>query len=126
MRKSDTARDLVPSPVQHGSGKAEVGLIYYGSTEPAVQEARVRLTNELEVDALRLRAVPFSDAVVEFISDHEAVYVIEMNSDGQMHKLLQLEVPEQAAKLRSLTHNNGLPLTARWISESLLDLERSR
>jgi 2-oxoglutarate ferredoxin oxidoreductase subunit alpha len=49
------------------------------------------------------------------------LYVLEMNTDGQMHKLLQLEVPEQAAKLRSLTHNNGLPLTARWIADSVLD-----
>ena len=126
MRKSETARELVPVPVLDGTGKANIGLIYYGSTEPAVEEARARLANELEVDAMRLRAVPFSDAVVKFIDDHEAVYVVEMNTDGQMHKLLQLEVPEQAVKLQSLTQNNGLPLTARWIADSLQELERGR
>ena len=124
LRKSETARELVPKPIRHGSGKAKVGLIYYGSTESAVQEARDRLAEGSDIDTLRLRAVPFSSEVVKFIDDHEVVHVIEMNTDGQMHKLLQLEVPEQAAKLRSLTHNNGLPLTARWIADSVVDPER--
>ncbi|MFQ5943352.1 MAG: 2-oxoacid:acceptor oxidoreductase subunit alpha [Anaerolineales bacterium] len=123
MRKADTARDLVPTPILHGSGTAKVGLIYYGSTEVAVQEAHSRLPEGTEIDTLRLRAVPFSDEVTRFIDDHESIYVLEMNTDGQMHKLLQLEVPEQAAKLRSLTQNNGLPLTARWIVESVVELE---
>ena len=123
MRKAESARELVPAPIQHGSGKARVGLIYYGSTEAAVQEARERMAEGPDIDTLRLRAVPFSSEVVKFIDDHEVIHVLEMNTDGQMHKLLQLEVPEQAAKLRSLTHNNGLPLTARWIAEAVGDLE---
>ena len=122
-RKSETARELVPAPIHHGSGKARVGLIYYGSTETAVQEARERLPQGLEIDALRLRAVPFNSEVRKFIDAHEVVYVLEMNTDGQMHKLLQLEIPEQAARLRSLTQNNGLSLTARWIVESVAELE---
>jgi 2-oxoglutarate ferredoxin oxidoreductase subunit alpha len=122
LRKAETARELLPEPIQHGSGKAKVGLISYGSTEAAVQEARARLP-EGSIDTMRLRAVPFSSEVVKFISDHQVVYVLEMNTDGQMHKLLQLEVPEQAAKLHSLTHNNGLPLTARWIADSVADPE---
>ncbi len=124
LRKSETARELVPGPVLHGSGKARVGLIYYGSTETAVQEARDRLEHGSELDTMRIRGVPFNSEVVKFINDHEEVHVLEMNTDGQMHKLLQLEVPEQAAKLNSLTYNNGLPLTARWIAESLVDPKR--
>ena len=119
MRKLDSARELLPAPIHHGSGNARVGLIYYGSTEPAVREARERLPEGLEIDALRLRAVPFVAEVKQFIDDHELIYVLEMNTDGQMHKLLQLEVPEHATRLRSLTQNNGLPLTARWIAENL-------
>ena len=124
LRKSETARKLVPAPVLDGSGKARVGLIYYGSTESAVQEARDRLIKGSDIDTLRIRAIPFNAEVVAFINDHEEVHVLEMNTDGQMHKLLQLEVPEHAAKLNSLTHNNGLPLTARWIAESLVDPKR--
>jgi 2-oxoglutarate ferredoxin oxidoreductase subunit alpha len=117
MRKQDTAREIVPRPVVHGSGDASIGLIYFGSTEPAVSEARSRMA--MEIDYLRIRAVPFDDEVVEFIRSHEVIYVLEMNTGGQMHKLLQLEVPEHATRLRSLTHNNGLPLTARWIGEAI-------
>lgn len=124
MRKAETARQYLPAPVQHGAGDQSVGLIYYGSTEPAVQEALQRLENGGQpIDALRLRAVPFTDEVVDFIKRHERCYVLEMNTDGQMHKLLQLEVPERATQLRSLTHNNGLPVTARWIVEAVQNAE---
>ena len=68
---------------------------------------------------LRLRAVPFSDEVLEFIRKYKHIYVIEMNTDGQMRQLLQLAVPDQATRLISLAHNDGLPLSARWIAETL-------
>jgi hypothetical protein len=42
-----------------------------------------------------------------------------MNHLGQMQKLLQLEIPALASRLVSLTHNNGLPLTARWITAQI-------
>lgn len=117
LRKQDSAKQFVPAPVSHGPGDASVGLIYYGSTEHAVREALSRMSTPL--DALRLRAVPFPEQVTAFIGSHETVYVLEMNTDGQMHKLLQLEAPEHATKLQSLTHNNGLPLTASWIEQAL-------
>ena len=120
MLKQETAREYVPGPILHGDGKAEIGLIYFGSTESAVREALDRLATDGEdVDALRLRSLPFTEEVVKFIQDHQKLFVVEMNSDGQMHKLLQLETPEYATRLISLTHNNGLPLTARWILESV-------
>jgi 2-oxoglutarate ferredoxin oxidoreductase subunit alpha len=124
MRKAETARQYVPRPELLGSGKERAGLIYFGSTDPAVREALERLEADgLRLDALRLRAVPFTPEVGGFIRSHERVYVVEMNHDGQMHKLLQLEVPEHAGRLRSLTHNNGIPLTARWIAEALRSAE---
>ena len=124
MRKAETARQYVPHPVQLGSGTERIGLIYYGSTDPAVQEALERMERSgLRLDALRLRAVPFTSEVKEFIRSHDHVYVLEMNHDGQMHKLLQLEAPEGATKLRSVTHNNGIPLTAQWIANALQTAE---
>lgn len=124
MRKAETARAYVPEAVEHGPGDRPVGLIYYGSTEPGVREALQRLeANGLELDALRIRAVPFTQKVVQFIEGHDRCYVLEMNTDGQMHKLLQLEVPHRATQLHSLAHNNGLPVTARWIVEALQTAE---
>jgi 2-oxoglutarate ferredoxin oxidoreductase subunit alpha len=123
-RKLETAREMLPRPViQHTNG-ARIGLIGYGSTDPAIREALDRLkTKNIPADYLRIRAVPFAHEIETFIREHDVVYVIEMNTDGQMNKLLQLEVPDQAEKLHSLRHNNGLPMSARWVVEAVLDRE---
>lgn len=123
-RKLETARNLLPRPVIHKTNGALIGLIGYGSTDPAIKEAQDGLKLEnIATNYMRIRAVPFMQEVETFIREHDVVYVIEMNTDGQMHKLLQLEVPDQAAKLQSLTHNNGLPLSARWVVKAVLDRE---
>ena len=123
-RKLETGRGVLPKPIIDESQKAQIGLISYGSTDSAVQEGRDRLAEAgVDTDYMRLRAIPFSDEVIEFIRGHERVYVIEMNHDGQVRQLLQLAVPDQAVKIQSLTHNDGLPLTARWIKETLMNAE---
>ncbi|MCJ7825483.1 MAG: hypothetical protein MUP44_11320 [Anaerolineales bacterium] len=123
-RKYETARAYMPKPVIEEMEGASIGLIAYGSVDPAAKEALSRLaTQGLEIDYLRIRAVPFTDEVREFIQKYERTYVVEMNTNGQMHMLLRLEVPDQAPKLISLTHNNGLPMSARWITEAVLELE---
>jgi 2-oxoglutarate ferredoxin oxidoreductase subunit alpha len=99
---------------------ARVGIIAFGSTDPAVQEARDRLALEgLPTSYLRLRALPANQEVIAFIKEHERVYVIEMNRDGQMHQILFQDVPDCAASLKSLTHNDGLALTATWVQEQI-------
>ncbi len=101
--------------------RARFGLIGFGSTDSAIQEARDRLHAEgIATDYMRIRAIPFTTEVEAFIREHDEVYVIEMNSDGQMRQLLQLEVPDMATKIESLAMNNGLPITARWIVQALL------
>jgi len=124
-RKMETARAYVPRPiVSQAMGawekSARVGLIAYGSTDPAVVEARDRLASDgMPTDYLRLRAVPFTEEVETFVSEHDRVYVIEMNFDGQMRQLLQLEYPGQATKVRSISKVDGMPLTARWLEQSI-------
>jgi 2-oxoglutarate ferredoxin oxidoreductase subunit alpha len=119
-RKAETAKRYLPEPVLHSVDGASIGIIGYGSTDPAIKEGRDRLIGEgIQTDYLRIRALPFTEQVEAFIREHERVYVIEMNSDGQMHMLLQLEVPDQATKLISLTHNNGMLLSANWVSEAI-------
>jgi 2-oxoglutarate/2-oxoacid ferredoxin oxidoreductase subunit alpha len=123
-RKYDTARDLVPAPVIDTMRGAEVGIIAYGSTLNAVEEARQQLAKQgISTDFLRLRAVPFNQQVRDFIHQHERCYVIEMNRDGQMHQLLTLEHPERAVNLISLAHTDGLSLTARRVRTAILAKE---
>lgn len=123
-RKHETVKAYLPPPVINEMDGAKIGLVAYGSTDPAVQEARARLAAEnIPTDYLRITAVPFTDEVREFIGSHEKVYVIEMNHDGQMRQLLQLEMPDQAVKLQSIRKNDGLPLSAGWIMKTLLAAE---
>lgn len=124
MKKMKTAVEYLPEPVLEKMEGAEIGLISFGSTDPAVQEARQRLSNDgLATDYLRVRSVPFSERVRKFIESHDRLYVIEMNTLGQMKSMLQLAYPEHATRLQSINWNDGLPLTARWIAESLMEKE---
>ncbi len=125
VRKHDTARGLVPQPVIDANGEAEIGLISYGTNDPAVAEARDRLAKAgVKTSYLRLRALPLESTLVEFIKKHPRVYVIENNLDGQMHSLIQLHAPEFATRVVSIAKCDGLPLSARWITEAILEQER--
>lgn len=119
-RKVDSMRTALPAPVLHGDGRAALGLIAYGSSDPAVLEARDRLAEEgLPADYLRVRGVPFHPEVEAFVQSHAHVVVIEQNLDGQLHKLLQLELPALAPRLLSAARINGLPLTADWVLQTV-------
>lgn len=123
-RKYESTRDFVPAPVIDAPKEAQFGIIAYGSTDVAIHEARHQLAEMGLTSAyLRLRAVPFNAQVSEFIQRYERIYVIEMNRDGQMHKLLQLECPERAAHLISIAYLDGLPFTARFVRQAILEHE---
>lgn len=119
-RKLETGKRYLPRPVIERMEGARVGLIATGSTDPAIQEARARLAADgIPTDYLRIRAVPFTEEVESFIREHERIYVIEMNHDGQMRQLLQVEVPECAARIGSLRKNDGLPISAGWTTQAI-------
>jgi len=122
-RKFETARTLVPRPVVVQNGKSKVGLIAFGTTDFAVTESRDQLKKEygVETDYLRIRAFPFTHEVHDFVCSHDRVYVIEQNRDAQMLSLLKLDLPaEDAVKLRSVRHFNGLPIDARSVTDELI------
>ena len=124
-RKFETARTLVPKPVEDRVEGAEVGIIGYGSTDPSIVEARQMLEDKgLKTSYLRVRALPLTDEATQFIHAHKRVYVVEMNTDGQMFQLLRLHVPESAMSIRACNHSDGMPLTANWISTAILEKEK--
>jgi 2-oxoglutarate ferredoxin oxidoreductase subunit alpha len=123
-RKHDTARALVPQPIVDEIDGAQIGIIAFGSTDPAVREARDRLHNQgVATSYMRLRALPLGDVARAFIEQHERIYVVELNQDGQMHQLLQLHLPERAADIRSLRICDGLPMTAKFVVDGLREAE---
>jgi 2-oxoglutarate ferredoxin oxidoreductase subunit alpha len=124
-RKFETAREAMPEPLLEGSGKESVGLIAYGSTHHAVVEARDLLAQRgLEVDYLRVRALPLSRSLADFVAAHERVYVVEQNRDGQMYDLVRLQLPpDLVGRIRSIRHYDGQPIPAEVITRPLLELE---
>lgn len=115
-RKFDTARALVPTPVVDSVAGAEIGIIGFGSTTPAVDEARAILAAKgVKTSFLRLRALPLNGETTAFMAEHKQVFVVEMNTDSQLASMLTLHAPEHATKLRRANNNSGLPVSANWI-----------
>ena len=119
-KKYDTAKQYVPKPMLETMEGAKIGIISVGSADPAVEEARAHLAKDgLPTDYLRVRAVPFTEEVEQFIRDHERVYVVELNRDGQLRQLLLMNMPEELAHktAQSGRTSDGMPLSARWVKE---------
>ena len=121
-KKYHNAAKFIPKPIIDTQEGANIGIIAFGSTEPAIREARYQIETEAGVksDSMRIRGVPFTDDVTKFIESHEQNFVVEMNRDGQMYQLLLVEYPHFAGKLTSVAFNDGLPATAKWVKDSIL------
>ena len=121
LKKFATAATLVPQPVLRPAAKrTRLGVIYYGSTSPAMQEALDVLAGKgIHLDALRLRAFPFPDSVRQFIAEHDRVFVVEQNRDAQLRSLLVNELEIDPAKLQKVLHFDGTPITARFITQAI-------
>ena len=123
LRKFKTAADLVPQPVFRPAAEpTKLGIIYYGSTTPAMREALdVLEANGDHVDAMRLCAFPFPQSVTDFIAAHDKVFVVEQNRDAQMRAMLINELEVNPAKLVRVLHYDGTPITARFIIRNIHD-----
>ncbi|MBL0147597.1 MAG: 2-oxoacid:acceptor oxidoreductase subunit alpha [Ideonella sp.] len=121
LKKFRTAADLVPQPVlRRAAQPTRFGVVYFGSTSPAMREALDVLDAEgLHLDALRLLAFPFPQSVSDFIAAHDKVFVVEQNRDGQMQSLLVNELEVDPARLPKVLHYDGTPITARFIAGAI-------
>jgi 2-oxoglutarate ferredoxin oxidoreductase subunit alpha len=126
MHKWQTAKARVPRAHIEGPG-CELGIVSIGSGDSAVREALALLAAEgVAVDYLRVRAFPFGEEVERFLAEHAVVFVVEQNRDAQLRSLLTLETAVEKAKLRSLLHYSGLPVSSSFIVEGVLAELRGR
>ncbi len=123
LRKFETAKQMVPRPVRRDADKpTRNGVIYYGSTSPAMDEAIGTLAAQGQrLDMLRVRAFPFHQDVVDFIADHDFVFVVEQNRDAQLRTLIVTECGLDPVRLVPVLHYDGTPITARFIVRTISD-----
>ncbi|MBV9433673.1 MAG: 2-oxoacid:acceptor oxidoreductase subunit alpha [Hyphomicrobiales bacterium] len=121
LRKFDTAKTLVPAPIiTSAKSRTPYGVIYFGSTSPAMSEAAELLAEDgIVLDLMRIRAFPFGREVTDFIAAHERVFLVEQNRDAQLRTLLLAECGIDPAALTSILHYDGTPITARFIQEAI-------
>lgn len=119
--KWERAKHLLPQArIKISTTQASLGLVFFGSTTPAAYEAIERLRNQgVIINSMRLRAFPFQQEVLDFIHNHELVFVIEQNRDGQMRTLLINEGNLPPHKLISITSYDGLPVASRFLTQAL-------
>ena len=121
LRKFDTAKNLVPRPVRRDAEKStRYGVIYYGSTSPAMDEA-IEILGQAghQLDMLRVRGFPFHTEVADFVTDHDFVFVVEQNRDAQLRTMMINECGLDPVRLVPVLHYDGTPITAAAISEGI-------
>ena len=124
LRKLETAKAHVPRPMARlaWAGPARMGVIHYGSTAAAMREALGLLEAQgVRLDEMRVRAFPFHDDVKAFIARYDRVFVVEQNRDAQLRSLIVNECGIDPARLVSVLHYDGAPITARFISAAIRD-----
>jgi 2-oxoglutarate/2-oxoacid ferredoxin oxidoreductase subunit alpha len=121
LEKFETAKSLIPAPIARpAKRRTPHGVIYFGSTTPAMHESLELLEAQGEhVDGLRVRGFPFSDEVMDFIAAHETVFVVEQNRDAQLRTLVMVEGGVDPSKLVSVLGYDGSPITARFITDEI-------
>jgi 2-oxoglutarate ferredoxin oxidoreductase subunit alpha len=121
QRKFETARSLVPKPVMTRAAQpTNAGVIWFGSTGAAMAESLAELERQdVHLDRLRIRAFPFDDAIPDFVAAHDHVFVVEQNRDAQLKMLLVNECGIDPAKLTSVLHYDGTPITERFITREI-------
>jgi 2-oxoglutarate ferredoxin oxidoreductase subunit alpha len=121
LKKFETAKSILPAPVRHANKVAtRIGVMYYGSTSPAMEEAFELLQEDgIVVDGLRIRAFPFHEDVEKFVAAHDMVFLVEQNRDAQLRTLLMTECEMDPAKLTPVLHYDGTPITARFIAGAI-------
>jgi len=119
LKKFETAKAIVPEPkIKQSAMETRYGAVFFGTTASPAYEAIEILEKEgIDLDTLRIRSFPFNFEVEQFILDHDRIFIIEQNRDGQMRRLLLNETSVPAKeKLIPILEYDGLPVTARKIA----------
>ncbi len=123
-KKHEGLRVKMPQPkIEHSSSKSKIGVISYGTVHTAIEETiDILQEQKVEIDYLRIRALPLSPKVNEFIDSHEEIFIIEQNRDAQMFNLIKEELDSlNIKKIKSCAYSDGMPMAASKISANIIE-----
>ena len=116
-RKVQGAAKAVPAPFTRKAATASrLGLITVGGCHAACIEAIDQMAKDgIALDYLRVRGFPFGDEVLDFVEQHEVVFVVEQNRDAQLRSLLMLETGAAIDRFASVRYYAGFPMSAHHV-----------
>ena len=121
-RKFVTAEKLVPKPVVMQDLGVKRAIVTVGGCAGAVEEAhKVLIDQGVDVNYMRIRAFPFCPEVERFLDQHEQIFVVEQNRDGQLRQLLVLETTVNKESLQSILHYAGTPMAAACVVDGIIE-----
>ena len=124
-RKWETIKSLVPAPVIESDEKTSLAFVTFGNNEKALKEVCHILREQgTKSNYMRIRAFPFSDKVEEFLKNHNNIFVVEQNREGQLKQLLSSEFPLEHAKMESITQYDGRPFFTKNIIQQFEKIKR--
>lgn len=119
LSKWETAKSLLPVAAINSEAR-RAGIIYYGTTSTPMSECLAMLDEQgIELDTMRIRSFPFGPEVVEFIDNHEIVFMVEQNRDGQMKMLMANELDVLPSSIQSILYYGGMSISADFIVDEI-------
>ncbi len=116
---SNAIHDLPKPEVSNNSKK--YGVIAYGSSDQIIPELKHQFKSKFgeEFSYMKITSLPLNNDVFSFVENHEMLFVIEQNRDGQLLKIIKQNEKFQSGKLNSICSFDGLPLCTAKVFEKL-------
>ena len=113
-------RHLIQAEILNKGNRS--GIMFYGTSAIPIPETLELLAEvDIELDTLRIRSFPFGSEVVEFISSHETIFLVEQNRDAQMRTLLVNELEINPTEIVSILHYGGMSIPADFIYQRVFE-----
>ena len=120
LAKWETAKSILPS-AEIANEERRAGIIYYGTSATPMSECLAILDEQgIELDTMRIRSFPFGPEVVDFIDNHEIVFMVEQNRDAQMKMLMVNELDLMPSSIESILYYGGMSISADFIVDEVL------
>lgn len=121
LKKWETGRKLMPAPQTHLTD-SPYALIYYGTSNHSCREALDILKEQnITMSSQQIYSFPFHEETQSFLDNHEKIFVVEQNRDGQLKTLLINDLEVGVEKLESVLHYDGMPISANLIAKTIQD-----